>query len=127
MISLILLSLRRNLIEIHSNNLKGLLKTLASLVTLTVKILRMGCKSAAKFNLNKEAVASSSSLSLFFLKCKKAIQEQGNVRGGNRESDLDDEEEGEEGNIATDRVILFERSLRVNSGMSNNVDNNVAR
>lgn len=89
----------------------------------------MGCKSAAKFHLNKETVASSSSLSLFFLRCKKTVQEQGNERGGDRESDLDDEEEGEEGNNASDRAILFEGSfpLRDNSGMSNNVDNSVAR
>lgn len=86
----------------------------------------MGCKSAARFNLNKETVRSSSSL--FFLKRKKeAIQEQGNECDGNREFDLDDEEEGEEGNNTTDRVVLFERSLRDNSGMSNNVDNSVAR
>lgn len=88
----------------------------------------MGCKSAAKFNLDKETIASSSSL--FFLKCKKAIQEQGEERGGNRESDLDDGEEGEEGNNATNsQVISFERSfpLRDNSGMSIKMDNSVAR
>ncbi|KAM0726267.1 hypothetical protein ACS0PU_007451 [Formica fusca] len=89
----------------------------------------MGCKSAAKFNLDKETIASSSSSSLFFLKCKKAIQEQGEERGGNRESDLDDGEEGEEGNNVIDQVISFERSfpLRDNNGMSINVDNSVAR
>ncbi|KMQ94692.1 eye-specific diacylglycerol kinase [Lasius niger] len=87
----------------------------------------MGCKSAAKFNLDKETVASSSSSSsssLFLLKCKKAIQEQGEERGG----DLDEGEEGEESNNATDRVVLFERSfpLRDNSGMSDNADNRIA-
>lgn len=89
----------------------------------------MGCKSAAKFNLDKKTIALSSSLSsLFFLKCKKVIQEQGEERGG--ECDLDDGEEGEEGNNATNnQVILFERSfpLRDNSGMSIKVDNSVVR
>lgn len=90
----------------------------------------MGCKSAAKSNLNKETVASSSSSSssLFFLKCKKTIQEQGEERGGNRESDLDDGEEGEEGNNATSPVVAFsERSLRANSEMSNDDADRVAR
>lgn len=86
---------------------------------LRTKVLRMGCKSAAKSTILEEETSASSSL-LLILRVKETIREKGEKRGGtNRDkSDSDDEEDGDSDSTTAVRDrrddVLFGKSLSLN-------------